>query len=231
MSSYYKEHEKFYVAVDIIIFGFDGERLNLLLIKRNFPPSKGKWSLMGGFLKNYESLDQAAERVLYTLTGLNNVFLEQLQAYGNIYRDPGERVISIAYYALIKIDDYDENLLEKHNAHWYPITDFPSLIFDHNNMVKRAIARLRRKAKTQPIGFEMLPAKITIPQLQKLYEAIYLKKFDKRNFRKKILSYNVLEKLDEKEKETSKKGAYYYYFNERKYSQLLENGYSFNVNI
>ena len=114
MTSYYKEHDKFYVAVDIIIFGFDGERLNLLLIKRNFPPAEGKWSLMGGFLNNKENLDQAAKRVLFTLTGLNNVFLEQLLTYGDVYRDPGERVISVAYYALIKIDDYDKNLMEKH---------------------------------------------------------------------------------------------------------------------
>ncbi len=231
MTSYYKEHEKFYVAVDIIIFGFDGERLNLLLIKRNFPPAEGKWSLMGGFLNKKESLDQTAKRVLFTLTGLNNVFLEQLLTYGDVYRDPGERVISVAYYALIKIDDYDENLMEKHNARWFPITDYPSLIFDHNTMVKKALARLRRKTKTQPIGLEMLPTKITIPRLQKLYEAIYLKKFDKRNFRKKILGYGVLVRLDEKEKESSKKGAFYYYFDEEKYHQLVENGFSFTVNV
>ena len=170
---------------------------------------------MGGFLNNKENLDQAAKRVLFTLTGLNNVFLEQLLTYGDVYRDPGERVISVAYYALIKIDDYDKNLMEKHNARWFPITDYPSLIFDHNTMVKRALARLRRKTKTQPIGLEMLPTKITIPQLQKLYEAIY----------------GVLVRLDEKEKESSKKGAFYYYFDEEKYQQLVENGFSFTVNV
>ena len=231
MVLYYSEYNKFLVAVDCIIFGFDGQELKLLLIKRNFPPAKGEWSLMGGFLKGGESLDDAAARVLCKLTGLQEVYLEQLYSYGEIDRDPGERVISVAYYALIKIDDYDEELLRKYNAKWFAINDFPELIFDHNIMVNKALRRLRRKAQSQPIGFELLPEKFTIPQLQRLYEAIFQKEFDKRNFRKKIMGFQVLQKLDEKEKKSSKKGAYFYRFDQDMYNRLIENGYSFEVNV
>jgi len=231
MVKYYSEYHKFLVAVDCIIFGFDGKELNLLLIKRNFPPAKGEWSLMGGFLKKNESIDQAAERVLFKLTGLCNVFLEQLQGYGEIERDPGERVISIAYYALIKIDDYDEELAQQYNAKWFPINDFPKLIFDHNIMVDKALRRLQRKAQNQPIGFELIPQKFTIPQLQRLYEAIFRKEFDKRNFRKKILSFRVLKKLEEKDRGSSKKGAYLYQFDKKEYNRLLDSGYNFEVNV
>jgi len=231
MTLYYSEYDKFLVAVDCIIFGFDGQELKLLLIKRKFPPAKDEWSLMGGFLKKEESVNEAAERVLKKLTGLCNVFLEQLQGYGEINRDSGKRVISIAYYALIKIDDYDKNLIEKYNAQWFPINDFPKLIFDHNIMVKKAMKRLRRRAQNQPIGFELIPQKFTLPQLQRLYEAIFQKGFDKRNFRKKILGFQVLKKLEEKDRGTSKKGAYLYRFDQDMYNRLIENGYSFEVNI
>lgn len=231
MVLYYSEYNKFLVAVDCIIFGFDGQELKLLLIKRNFPPAKGEWSLMGGFLKKDESLDNAAARVLFKLTGLQKVYLEQLYSYGEIDRDPGERVISAAYFALIKIDEYDEKLLKKYNAKWFLINDFPNLIFDHNIMVNKALKRLKRKAQSQPIGFELLPEKFTIPQLQKLYETIFQKEFDKRNFRKKILGFQVLQKFDEKEKKSSKKGAYLYRFDQDKYNRLIENGYSFEVNV
>lgn len=231
MVKYYTEYDKFLVAVDAIIFGFDGQDLKILLIKRNFPPAQGEWSLMGGFLKKNESIDQAAERVLFKLTGLCNVFLEQLQGYGELERDPGERVISIAYYALINIDDYDEELAQQYNAKWFPINDFPKLIFDHNIMVDKALRRLQRKAQNQPIGFELIPPKFTIPQLQRLYEAIFRKEFDKRNFRKKILSFHVLKKLEEKDRESSKKGAYLYQFDQKEYNRLLNSGYNFEVNV
>lgn len=231
MALYYSEYDKFLVAVDCIIFGFDGQELKLLLIKRNFPPAQGEWSLMGGFLKEDESLNDAAARVLCKLTGLQEVYLEQLYSYGEIDRDPGEIVISVAYYALIKIDDYDEELLRKYNAKWFAINDFPELIFDHNVMVDKALRRLKRKAQSQPLGFELLPEKFTIPQLQRLYEAIFQKEFDKRNFRKKIIELQVLQKLDEKEKKSSKKGAYLYQFERDKYKKLTENGFSFEVNV
>ena len=231
MIEYYSEYDTFLVAVDCIVFGFDGRELKLLLIKRGFPPAEGEWSLMGGFLKSEESIDEAAERVLKKLTGLCNVYMEQLRAYGEVSRDPGRRVVSIGYYALIKIDEYDEDLVKKYHARWFPIDNFPRLIFDHNEMVDHALRRLQRKAQNQPIGFKLLPQKFTIPQLQKLYEAIFRKEFDKRNFRKKILSFQVLKKLEEKDWESSKKGAYLYQFDQKEYNRLLDSGYNFEVNV
>lgn len=229
MKKYYSEYSKFHVAIDCIIFGFDKDKLKLLLIKRKFEPEIGKWSLMGGFVEENESLDDAVKRILFKLTGLENIIMEQLFTYGEIDRDPGERVISVAYFAVIKTDDYTNKLGSKYGAKWEELTYIPDLIFDHNLMVKKALKRLRRSAKYQPIGFEILPEKFTIPQLQKLYEAIYQKELDKRNFRKKILSMNLLLKLDEKEKKYSRKGAYYYKFNKEKYDDLISKGYNFEI--
>lgn len=224
MPDYYKEHDRILVALDCIIFGFDRKGLKLLLIKRDFEPEKGKWSLMGGFLEKSESLDDAANRVLNKLTGLTNVYMEQLYGFGEVDRDPVERTISIAYYALINIREHDKELVEKYSARWFPIKEVPNLIFDHEEMVEAAKARLRYKASHQPVGFELLPEKFTLPELQRLYEAIYETSLDKRNFRRRILSMDVLTKTDEKQKKYSKKGAYLYKFNEDKYYDKMENG-------
>lgn len=229
--SYYSEHEKFHVAVDSIIFGYDegGRELKLLLLKRNFQPAMGEWSLMGGFLTKDESIDEAAKRILLQLTGLSNVYMEQLYSFGEINRDPGDRIISVAYFALIKINDSDLELVRNHGATWVPISSLPQLIFDHDQMVERAMKKLQVRARTQPIGFELLPQKFTIPQLQGLYEAIYNKPLDKRNFRRKLLAMDLLEKLEEKEKESSRKGAWYYRFDARKYEDLLKRGFNFEL--
>lgn len=229
--SYYLEHEKFHVAVDSIIFGYDeeGRKLKLLLLKRNFQPAMGDWSLMGGFLKNDESVDNAAKRVLNQLTGLSDVYMEQLSTFGEIDRDPGARIVSVAYFALIKINNSDLELIKSHGATWVPISDMPPLIFDHSSMVERALKKLQIRARTQPIGFELLPDKFTIPQLQGLYEAIYNKALDKRNFRRKLLAMDLLEKQEEKEKESSRKGAWYYKFDPKKYEDLLKNGFNFDL--
>ncbi|HCY43019.1 MAG TPA: DNA mismatch repair protein MutT [Prolixibacteraceae bacterium] len=228
---YYLEHEKFHVAVDSIIFGYDeeGRQLKVLLLKRNFQPSKGEWSLMGGFLKNDESVNEAAKRILQQLTGLSDVYMEQLYTFGELDRDPGARIISVAYFALIKINASDLELVKNHGATWIPITSVPTLIFDHSAMIARALKKLRIRARTQPIGFELLPDKFTIPQLQGLYEAIYNKSLDKRNFRRKLLSMDLLEKLEEKEKESSRKGAWYYRFDPKKYEDLLNRGFNFEL--
>jgi ADP-ribose pyrophosphatase YjhB (NUDIX family) len=226
---YYTEHAKIYVAVDCIIFGWDDSQLKLLILKRNFEPAKGKNSLIGGFVRENESLDEAARRILYELTGLTDIYLEQLNAYGEVVRDPGERTISVAYFALLKIQNLDSELIKKHGAHWVPLSKLPKLIFDHNQMVQKAIRRLRRRAKSEPTGFELLPRKFTLPQLQGLYEEIYQTSFDNRNFRKKVLSMNILKKLNEKDKSTSKKGAYYYKFDRKKYYHLLQNGFHFDI--
>lgn len=217
------------VAVDSIVFGFDNYELKILLIRRPVEPNKGEWSLMGGFVQDYEDVDAAAKNVLLKLTGLSDVYLEQLYTFGNVNRDAGARVISVAYYSLIKINDYDKEVVRKNGAEWFKASEHPSLVFDHNDMVQNAISKLRRKCRTQPIGFELLPEKFTIPQLQSLYEAILMKPLDKRNFRKKMLSMNLLDKLEEKDKESSKKGAYYYKFNNLKYENLSQQGFTFEL--
>ena len=225
MSYSYDQHEHYYVALDCIIFGFDRKNLKLLLIKRNFEPKKGHWSLMGGFLEPDESIDEAASRILYNLTGLKDIYLEQLKGFGEVDRDPVDRTISIAYYALINIHDHDANLLPEYSAKWFPIDELPDLIFDHDEMVSLAKDRLQQKASSQPVGFELLPDTFTLPELQQLYEAIYETDLDKRNFRRRILSMDVLEKTDKKQKKYSKKGAYLYKFDEEKYSdQKNKNG-------
>ena len=231
MTGYYEEFEKQYVALDCIIFGFDEGKLKLLLLKRNFEPSKGQWSLMGGFLTSNESLDDGARRILCQLTGLTNIYMEQLYTYGNIDRDPGERTLSVSYFALIKISDNDRQLSETHGANWIPIDSIPPLIFDHEQMVSKALKTLQSRILYKPVGFELLPEKFTLPQLQALYEAINLELLDKRNFRKQILETGLLEKLNEKEKETSKKGAYYYRFNYEKYKMFAEMGFLFKIKI
>jgi len=229
--TYYHEHKKFHIAVDSIIFGYDegGRELKVLLLKRNFEPAKGEWSLMGGFIHNNESVDDAAKRILNQLTGLSEVYMEQLYTFGEVDRDPGARIISIAYFALIKINASDLELVKNHGATWVPISAMPKLIFDHLAMIERALKKLQIRARTQPIGFELLPDKFTIPQLQGLYEAIYNKILDKRNFRRKLLSMDLLEKLEEKEKESSRKGAWYYQFDPKKYEDLLKRGFNFEL--
>lgn len=223
----YKNEDKVLVAVDCIIFGFDQETLKLLLIKRGFEPEKGKWSLMGGFLKKQEAIGEAANRVLLTLTGLHDVYLEQLHVFGEIHRDPVERTVSVAYYALINIQDHNEELTKQYSAQWFDVNDFPSLILDHNLMVEKAIQQLRYKTSVKPIGFELLPDKFTMRQLQKLYEAILNQKLDKRNFTKKINSLDLLIKLDEKDRASSKKGSYLYQFDQDKYRERGSNGFKF----
>ncbi len=214
IEDYYVQQDKMYVATDCIIFGFDDGKLKLLIFKRRVKPFMGEWSLIGSFVKIDEDVDEAAKRVLAEITGLKNVFMEELKAYGLANRDPGYRCISIGQYALIRIEDYDRKLVEIHGAHWYDFDKIPKLVLDHNKMVMDALGRLKRKARYQPIGFELLPEKFTIPQLQQLYEAIYQIELDARNFRKKVLSYNVLQKLDEKDKASSKRGAFLYKFDD-----------------
>lgn len=231
--NHYSKHHRHLLAVDCIIFGYDitEKEIKLLLSKRIFEPAMGKWSLAGGFVENNESLDEAASRILRNITGLEAVYLKQSYSYGKTDRDPGDRVVSVAYFALIAIRDIDKDLAVKNGVHWRSISRLPDLIFDHPLMVKRALTDLQNQVKVKPIGFELLPEKFTLVQLQDLYEAIYQRNVDKRNFRKKILSMGILEKLNEKEKETSKKGAYYYKFNEDTYTRLIQNGFYFNLDV
>lgn len=226
---FYAPQDKMYVATDCIIFGFEDGRLKLLVFKRRVEPLMGEWSLIGSFVKLNEDVDQAAQRVLEEITGLKNIFMEQLKSYGAANRDPGYRCVSIGQYALIRINDYDKELVEKHGAHWYDIDDLPDLVLDHNQMVIDALEKLKQKARYQPLGFELLPEKFTIPQLQQLYEAIYQKELDARNFRKKALSNNVLIKLEEKDKTSSRRGAFLYKFDDKTYQKLIQSGYNFEI--
>jgi len=229
----YAHATKHLVAIDCIIFGYDivEKEIKLLLFKRLIEPAKGKWSLEGGFVEADESLDDAAARILRKITGLDSVYLKQSYSYGETDRDPGGRVISVAYFALIAIRDISKDLALENGVHWRSISKLPDLIFDHPKMVKRALTDLQNQVKVKPIGFELLPEKFTLVQLQDLYEAIYQRSVDKRNFRKKILSMGILEKLDEKEKETSKKGAYYFQFNKENYEKLKKDGFYFNLDV
>lgn len=225
----YQQKDKMYVATDCIIFGFDEGKLKLLIFRRRVAPLQGEWSLIGSFVKMDEDVSAAAERVLEEITGLRNVYMEELKSYGAADRDPGYRCVSIGQYALIRLKDYDKKLVEKHGAVWHELEELPELVLDHGQMVKDAMEELKRKARYQPIGFELLPEKFTIPQLQNLYEAIYQKKLDSRNFRKKVLSHNVLIKLDEKDKSTSKRGAFLYKFDHKTYKKLIRSGYNFEI--
>jgi ADP-ribose pyrophosphatase YjhB (NUDIX family) len=223
----YRNQEGILVAVDCIIFGFDGHQLQALLIKRGFEPEKGKWSLMGGFVEQNESTDVAAIRILQQLTGMKNIYMEQLYCFSNINRDTAGRVISVAYFALINIADYNEQLQQDHEARWFTMDKIPKLVFDHKEMVAKAKERLQEKVGNHPIGFELLPGKFTLPQLQNLYEAIYEQLLDKRNFTRKILSLKILTKLAEKERESSRKGAFYFVFDKQKYKRLPRDGVRF----
>tara|TARA_R110002049_G_scaffold30345_6_gene103965 strand:- start:351 stop:1034 length:684 start_codon:yes stop_codon:yes gene_type:complete len=215
----YKEIQQIKIAVDCIIFGFNDNRLELLLIHRGFEPEKGKWSLIGEFIGNDEDLDAAANRVLYGLSGLENIYMEQVKTFGKTDRDSSGRVISTTYSAMILKSEYNEEQVGKYNAKWFPIDDLPELVFDHKDMVDSAIKRLRRRVRTTPIAFNLLPFKFTLPQLQALYEGILDETIDKRNFRRKISQMDYLVKLDEKDMSESRKGAYLYQFDKELYDK------------
>ena len=215
--SKYAGQKRILVAIDCMVFGYDGENLKLLLIQRGFEPEKGKWSLMGGFLGAEETLDEAANRILKSLTALENVYLEQLHTFSDIDRDPQERTISVAYFALIDIHQYEKQLSDDYHAEWFTLKEKPQLIFDQDEMVKRAQKNLRYKAALHPLLFELLPEKFTIPQLQNMYEEVYDTLFDPRNFTRKLISTGLLVRQNGKDKSGSKKGAFYYKLNQRKY--------------
>jgi len=223
----YKDAKPILVAVDNVIFGFDEEEeeLKILLFKRLVDPEAGGWSLVGSFVQEDESAAEAGSRILDKFTGLNNVFLEQFITYSDVNRDPGARVISISYYSLIQIQEHDKKLVESHNAKWFKISDIPELVIDHSRIINDALIQIRQNARIKPIGFNLLPVKFTLPKLFKLYQCILQEPLDDRNFRKKILSTGLLDKLNEKDKSSSKKGAFLYQFNANKYFQLVKEGY------
>lgn len=217
----YKGQQHFLLAIDCIIFGFDGKDIKVLLIQRGFEPEKNKWSLMGGFLEEKETLDEAANRVLKKLTGLENIYLEQLYAFSEINRDPAERTVSVSYFALIDIERYKKQISHEYHAEWFLVNNRPRLIFDHDDMVRLAQKQLRYKAAIQPLLFELLPENFTISQLQNLYEGVYETDFDKRNFIRKLMSTGLLIKLEVKDKSGSRKGAFLYKLDKNQYNAKL----------
>ena len=219
MTTFYGEHSKVWVSVDCIIFGFDEGKLRILIGKRQMDPGRGEWSLYGGFVRSDENIDESANRVLYDLTGLRNLYMRQVGAFGSVDRDPGERVISIAYYALINVNDYDDHLRREHGVEWVNIDEIPRLYSDHNEMVRKALKLMRQKIKSEPIGCRLLPSLFTLTQLQRLYEAIHGEELDKRNFRKRIKEMDFIEKTELIDKKGSKRGASLYRFNKRIYNE------------
>ena len=215
----YSTQKKLLAAVDCIIFGFDGQELKILLIQRGFDPEKGKWSLMGGFVQPNESCDQAGSRILKELTGLEGVYLKQLRVFSEPARDPSERTISVGYFALINIHDYEKQLSDDYHAEWFSANKFPKLIFDHNEMVNEAKRQLQHEAAVHPVLFELLPPRFTMPQLQGLYEGVYNTTLDKRNFTRKLLSSGLLTRQADKDKLSSRKGAFFYKINKKAIKQ------------
>ncbi len=210
----YGKHLKYHIAVDCVIFGYENDELKLLLYPRRFEHAFREWSLMGGFVQPQESFDDAAERVLELTVGLKDIYLEQVTGFSDPDRDPGARVISMAYYALIRINEHDKRLVESYGGKWWSLDKLPKLVFDHKDMVDAALKKLRFKAIYQLVGKELLPTMFTLTQLNNLYNAIFQRTFDQGNFRKKLSSLNVLERTAHKDTDSSKRGAYYYKFKE-----------------
>ena len=219
------------LTVDCVVFGLDKQdQLKVMLIQRNLPPFKDRWALPGGFVQLDESLEEAARRELREETGIENVFLQQLYTFGEVNRDPRSRVVTVAYYALVNLWEYRiEAATDASDAAWFPLKQLPPLAFDHDKIVQVALNQLKSKVRYEPIGFELLPKKFTLSQLQKLYEAVLGQQLDKRNFRKKILKMDLLVALDETQKDVSHRAARFYQFDEQKYQQLKEKGFNFEI--
>lgn len=218
------------VTVDCVVFGLDEEDLKVLLIQRDAEPFRGKWALPGGFVRIDESLEEAARRELQEETGLSRVYLEQLYTFGEVDRDPRERVISVAWYALVKLADQRvKAATDARDAAWFSAWDPPALAFDHEEILEMALQRLKGKVRYQPIGFELLPPKFTLSQLQRMYETLLERPLDKRNFRKKILSMGLLEELDEVEQDVAHRAARLYRFDRKAYQRMQKDGFNFEI--
>ncbi len=218
------------LTVDGVVFGMDEGDLKVLLIKRGVEPFAGKWALPGGFVRMDEALDDAARRELEEEAGIRPSHLEQLYTFGEPGRDPRGRVVTVAYFALVKLSDHRVHAsTDAREAAWFSVWDTPKLAFDHADILGTALQRLKGKVRYQPIGFELLPPKFTLTQLQRLYEKLLERELDKRNFRKKILAMDLLEELDEVEQDVSHRAARLYRFDHKKYKQLEKAGFNFEL--
>ncbi len=218
------------LTADCVVFGLDEEDLKVLLIQRDLEPFEGMWALPGGFAIVGESLEATARRELLEETGLKNVFLEQLYTFSEPKRDPREHVVTVAFYALVNLSEHKlQAATDARNAAWFAIDDIPKLAFDHEKILKAGYERLKGKIRYQPIGFELLPDKFTLSQLQRMYEKILDRELDKRNFRKKILNMRIIEELDEIETDVSHRAARLYRFDKKKYDEKVKEGFNFEL--
>jgi 8-oxo-dGTP diphosphatase len=225
-----RQKMQFGVSVDCVIFGFDENELKVLLIRCDMEPYVGMWSLVGEMVDQIETLDEAASRILYNQTGLSNVFLQQVHTFSKIDRHPTGRVVSVAYYSLVKIDDFILNPDNGNNeAHWHDLNEINHLAFDHRDILDTCLSKLRRQVREEPVGFELLPEKFTLSQLQNLYERILGIDLDKRNFRKKILKMKLITDLDEYQTNVPHRPAKLFSFNQERYEQLSDNGLIFDL--
>jgi len=225
-------HPRADLTVNCVVFGFDEGELKVLLIERALEPFKGRWALPGGFVRVDETLDEAARRELEEEAGLKDVFLEQLYTFGAVDRDPRERIVSVAYYALVKLAAHDTRAAtDAADARWFPVSKVPRLAFDHAFILATALTRLKGKVRYQPIGFELLPPKFTLSQLQHLYEAVLGAELDKRNFRKKVLSFDLLVPLKEKQMAGRHRPAQLFRFDAEKYERLKRRGLLFELSL
>lgn len=219
------------LTVDCVVFGLDEQiDLKVLLIQRQIPPFQHQWALPGGFVQMDESLEDAARRELQEETGVQGIFLEQLYTFGDLGRDPRDRIISVAYYALINLIEYPlQASTDAEDVAWYSIEHLPSLAFDHAQILQQAIQRLQGKVRYEPIGFELLPQKFTLTQIQQLYETVLSHSLDKRNFRKKLLKMDLLIPLDERQTGVAHRAARLYQFDQIKYELLKQQGFNFEI--
>jgi 8-oxo-dGTP diphosphatase len=226
----YDKFFQFGVSVDCVVFGYHDSKLKVLLIKRGAHPFKGYWALPGDLVYPNENISVAAKRVLRDLTGINNLYMEQTRVYGQVDRHPAGRVITTGYFSLIKISEHDPHASAwAEGVHWLDISDVPELAFDHNTILADALTCLRDRVRNKPIGFELLPKKFALGELQSLYEALLNEKFDKANFRKRILGMNVLIDLKEIQQDVPHRPGRLYCFDVDRYEKLKSNGFSFEL--
>ena len=218
------------LSVDIVVFALDGDNLKVMLIQRGLQPYAGQWALPGGFVRIHENLEQAARRELHEETGLHDIYLEQLYTFGELNRDPRERVVTVAYYALVNLEGHDVRpSTDARNAAWFSLDNLPKLAFDHHRIMKTAHERLRSKVRYQPIGFELLPQKFPLRKLQNLYEVILDRRLDKRNFRRKMLAMDILVELKQAERDVAHRAARLYRFDKNKYDRRTKTGFNFEI--
>ena len=218
------------LTVDCVVFGYEEELLKVLLIKRDLEPFKNSWALPGGFVRIDETLDEAAIRELKEETAVENIYLEQLYSFGTINRDPRERVVTVAYYALVKLSEHKaKGGTDASEAKWYPILDLPELAFDHTTIIQLAFKRLQGKVRYEPIGFELLPKKFPFSAIEHLYETILQRKIDRRNFRKKMLNMSIIKQLELQQSNVAHRKGYLYSFDKKEYEKLVKKGFNFEI--